>query len=151
MYETSYAKYPLILGSGGIKRAGGQDKLSFAVVRLTENGADATSESEGEVSIFVNLRAAMKAQPAIAWQRNSSGSILTAGDTDAVLPKSLWTKAVARRQDIGVLFEDGKVRKEVPVGLRGKGAKAKKGKGALKSSMKKSLKGRAEEESSASD
>lgn len=39
---------------------------------------------------------------------------------------------MARRGDLGVLFEDGAVRKEVPFGLRGKGAKAKKGKGVLK-------------------
>lgn len=49
------------------------------------------------------------------------------------IPSSLWKRAVARRGDLGVLYEDGVVRKEVPVGLRGKGAKAKKGKGVLKS------------------
>lgn len=41
------------------------------------------------------------------------------------VPKSLWKKAVARRPDVGLLFEDGEIRKEVPERLRGKGSKGK--------------------------
>ncbi len=58
-----------------------------------------------------------------------SGTVVTEGDKMGVVGKQFWKKVVARRADIGVLFEDGVVRKEVPVGLRGKGVKGKKGKG----------------------
>lgn len=65
------------------------------------------------------------------WQRTAAGAVVT---TAREVPRSLWRRAVARRQDIGVLLEDGEVRKEVPEALRGKGSKgkAKKGKGSLK-------------------
>ncbi len=83
-----------------------------------------------EVSIWISLRAAMQAEPGITWHRSDGGIIITADE----VPKSLWKKVVARRPDIGLLFEDGQVRKEVPANLRGKGAKgkARKGKGAVK-------------------
>jgi 2'-phosphotransferase len=147
-FETSYARYPLILAAGSIKRAGGQDKLSLMPVQVAEHGKDTTLGSDAEVSIFINLRAAMAAAPKIEWQRTSAGSITTAGDAAGSLPTSLWSKVVGRRQDIGVLFEDGQVKKEVPVGLRGKGAKGKKEKGGVKRSMRKNVRGRAEESSS---
>lgn len=63
--------------------------------------------------------------------------------------KQYWKKVVARRADIGVLFEDGVVRKEVPVGLRGKGVKGKKGKGGKgMGRVMKDVKARSDEESS---
>jgi 2'-phosphotransferase len=53
--------------------------------------------------------------------------VVTEGDDKGSVSKKWWTKVVARRADIGVLYADGEVKKEVPVGLRGKGAKPKKG------------------------
>ncbi|KAB5559717.1 hypothetical protein GE09DRAFT_65588 [Coniochaeta sp. 2T2.1] len=125
LHETTYPKYHLILTSGSIKRAGGQPFLSFASV-----SEDATTPtSAADVSIWIHLPSTLESHPEITWQRTDSGSIVTADE----VPKALWKRAVARRGDLGVLFEDGVVRKEVPFGLRGKGAKAKKGKGVLKS------------------
>jgi 2'-phosphotransferase len=151
VFETSYARYPLILASGGIKRAGGQDKLSLAAVHVAENGAENGLGSDAEVSIFINLRAAMAAAPQVDWQRTAAGTIVTAGDAAGSLPLKLWSKAVGRRQDIGVLFEDGQVKKEIPVGLRGKSAKGKKEKGGVKRSMRKSVRGHGAEESSSDE
>lgn len=123
LHETSYPKYHLILSSGSIKRAGGQPFLSFTPV-----SEDATPSS-ADVSIWIHLPSTLESRPDITWQRTDSGALVTADE----IPKALWKRAVARRGDLGVLFEDGLVRKEVPFGLRGKGAKAKKGKGVLKS------------------
>lgn len=123
IHETSYPKYHLILASGSIRRAGGQPYLSFAVAQ-----DERASSSAADVSIWIHLRSALAARPEIVWQRTGAGSVVTADE----VPASLWKRAVARRGDLGVLYEDGVVRKEVPVGLRGKGAKAKKGRGVLK-------------------
>ncbi|KAK3936215.1 hypothetical protein QBC46DRAFT_321931 [Diplogelasinospora grovesii] len=132
IYETSYQRYPLMLASGAITRPGGAQCLSFAPVTVADDGSEArqSQASDAEVSIWIHLRSALQAEPPIVWQRIESGAIVTADE----VPKSLWKKAAARRPDIGTLFEDGEVRKEVPAGLRGKGAKgkAKKGKDALK-------------------
>jgi len=135
IYETSYQRYPLLLALGAITRApGGTEYRTFAPVTVDEDGNESRQNpgagEAAEVSVWIHLRTALQAEPSITWQRSDSGAIITAND----VPKSLWKKAIARRPEIGILFENGEVRKEVPGNLRGKGAKgkARKGKGALK-------------------
>jgi 2'-phosphotransferase len=151
VYETSYANYPLILASGSIKRAGGQALLSFSPITISASGEENKASSDADVSIYLLLRSLMEANPKISWQRTESGSIVTEGDAKGEVSKKYWKKVVARRADIGVLYEDGEVRKEVPVGLRGKGVKAKKGgKGKGKGGLKE-MKARSEDEGTASE
>lgn len=128
VYETSYEAYPHILASDGIQRAAGASYISFSPIAADSGRAAA---SDADVGIWVHLRTALEAEPSLVWHRTASGAVVTANE---VVPKSLWKRALARRQDIGLLFEDGEVRKEVPEGLRGKGSKgkAKKGKGSFK-------------------
>lgn len=128
VYETTYQNYPLVVASGSIKRADGAAHLSFLPVAA----ATATSRpSKADVTIWIHLRTAMELAPELPWQFTTSGRVVTIAEE---VPQSVWKKAVARRPDIGLLFEDGVVHKEIPEGLRGKGAKgkAKKGKGMLK-------------------
>jgi 2'-phosphotransferase len=152
VYETSYANYPLILASGSIKRAGGQAVLSFSPLTIASDGSEIkAAASDADVSIYLPLRSLMEAQPKITWSRLENGQIVTEGDVKGEVSKKYWKKVVARRADIGVLYEDGEVRKEVPVGLRGKGVKAKKGgKGKGKGGLKE-MKTRSEDEGTASD
>ncbi|KAK8140162.1 hypothetical protein PG984_000228 [Apiospora sp. TS-2023a] len=84
----------------------------------------------GSINIYVHLRTAMEQAPQITWQFTTTGALVTSEE----VPKSLWKKVVGRRQDVGLLLEDGEVRKEVPDYLRGKGGKgkAKRGKGMLR-------------------
>jgi 2'-phosphotransferase len=148
VYETSYANYPLILASGGIKRAGGQAHLQFASIQINEDGTEERKSSDADVSIYIDLRAVMEAEPKITWARTESGTVVTAGNAEGGLEKKYWKKAVGRRADIGVLYEDGVVKKEVPVGLRGKGAKGKKGlKGKGAGVQKKEMKATSEDDS----
>jgi 2'-phosphotransferase len=148
VYETSYANYPLILQSGGIKRAGGQSQLQFASIQINEDGTEEKKASDADVSIYLDLRAVMEAEPKISWARTDNGTVVTAGNSEGALDKKYWKKAVGRRADIGVLFENGVVKKEVPVGLRGKGAKGKKGlKGKGAGVQKKEMKATSEDDS----
>lgn len=133
IYETSYQRYPLILALGAITRApGGSEYRTFVPVMVGDEGNE-SRQSPGageaaEVSVWVHLRTALQVEPSIVWYRSDSGTIITADD----VPRALWKKAIARRPDIGIVFEDGEIRKDIPVNLRGKGAKgkARKGKGA---------------------
>ncbi|KAI9708298.1 MAG: hypothetical protein M1820_004002 [Bogoriella megaspora] len=147
VFGTSYANYHLIVTSGGIKRAGGQAHLSFAPVSTTE----ASSPLDTEVSIYVDLAAALADNEEITWLRAENGSIFTEGDVDGEIKMELWKKAVGRRADIGVLFDDGEVQKEIPVGLRGKGVKGKKGGMKGRGKGVKGIKTRSEDELSSSD
>jgi 2'-phosphotransferase len=132
VYETSYQRYPLILALGAITRApGGSEYRTFVPVTVDDEGNESRQNpgpgEAAEVSVWVHLRTALLAEPSITWYSSDSGTVITTDD----VPKGLWKKAVARRPDIGILFEDGEIRKEVPINLRGKGAKgkARKGKG----------------------
>jgi hypothetical protein len=147
VYECSYASYPLILHAGGIKRAGGQAHLTFTPLDLT---SDRPAASTADVSISLSLRSILSSSPKITFSRTETGAIVTEGDSTGSISKQFWVKAVARRADIGVLYENGEVRKEVPIGLRGKGVKAKKGKGL--GLVKKEMKARgSDEDETASD
>ena len=126
VFDTSYPKYHLILTSGSIKRAGGQPHLTF--IPIASDSVDSRSANDAEVTIWVRTQYTLESTPAINWKKTESGNFITSDE----IPIALWDKAVARRGDLGILFENGQVRKEVPVGLRGKGAKAKKGKGVRK-------------------
>lgn len=126
VFDTTYPKYHLILTSGSIKRAGGQPHLTFTPV--ADDSVDIRSTNDAEVTIWVRTRSTLEATPAVSWEKTPSGNFVTSDE----IPIALWDRAVARRGDLGILFENGQIRKEVPVGLRGKGAKAKKGKGVLK-------------------
>ncbi|KAI3325949.1 hypothetical protein HD806DRAFT_428775 [Xylariaceae sp. AK1471] len=139
VYETTYQNYPLVVASGSIKRADGATHSSFLPVAA----ATATSRaSKADVSIWIHLRTAIEQAPEIKWQFTTSGKIVTSAEE---IPRGLWKKAVARRPDIGLLFEDGVVHKEIPEGLRGKGAKGKAKKG--KAMLKQEGQGRADSES----
>ncbi|RKF80233.1 putative trna 2 -phosphotransferase 1 protein [Golovinomyces cichoracearum] len=128
VYETSYANYPLVLASGGIRRAGGQAYLSFKTVPLID--ATELPPVSADVSIYIDLPLAMEKDKNIKWFRSETGAVITEGDAEGKIDKSLWKNVVGRRADIGILYEDGQVKKEVPIGLRGKGTKPKKsGKG----------------------
>jgi RNA:NAD 2'-phosphotransferase (TPT1/KptA family) len=129
VYETSYANYPLILASGALRRAGGQAHLQFASISILEDGTESRSSSsnDADVSIYIDLPSVLASETGLKWYRNENGVVVTEGDKEGLVVKGLWKKVVARRADIGVLFENGQVKKEVPVGLRGKGSKAKKG------------------------
>ncbi|KAK2625163.1 hypothetical protein QTJ16_005532 [Diplocarpon rosae] len=153
VYETSYANYPLILASGSIKRAGGQALLQFATIKVQEDGSEVRApKSDADVSIHINLRQIMESEPKIRWARTDAGNVVTEGDANGGIAKVNWKKAVARRADIGVLFEDGEVRKEVPIGLRGKGVKPKKGGKGKGKGAAKELKARgSDDEETASD
>ncbi|TGO54306.1 hypothetical protein BCON_0109g00170 [Botryotinia convoluta] len=156
IYETSYANYPLILASGGIKKAGGQAHLAFSSIFVSSDGTEArtsssTSKDDADVSIYISLKSTLEFHPEIKWYKNGNGGILSEGDDEGIISKSVWKKVIARRADIGVLFENGVVKKEVPVGLRGKAVKGKKGGRGKGNTWNKEMKERSEDETESSE
>ncbi|KAK4202877.1 hypothetical protein QBC40DRAFT_346615 [Triangularia verruculosa] len=127
IYETSYQRYSLLVILGGIARApGGAEYHTFVPVSVDEEGNEIRPGQEAaEVSIWIHLESALQPEHKINWRKSDTGMIITSDE----VPKSLWNKSVARRPDIGLLFEDGQVKKEIPAGLRGKAAKSKGKKG----------------------
>ncbi|TGO09134.1 hypothetical protein BTUL_0178g00200 [Botrytis tulipae] len=156
VYETSYANYPLILASGGIKKAGGQAHLAFSSIFVSSDGTEtrtssSTSKDDADISIYISLKSTLESHPEIKWYKNGNEGILSEGNDEGVVSKTVWKKVIARRADIGVLFENGVVKKEVPVGLRGKGVKGKKGGRGKGNTWNKEMKERSEDEMESSE
>lgn len=122
--------------------------MQFSSIKVEEDGTEIRHSSDVDVSIYIDLRAVMESNDKITWSRAENGNILTEGDAKGVIDKKYWKRAVARRTDIGVLFEDGVAKKEVPIGLRGKGVKGKRGGGKGKSRGLKEMKDASDEEES---
>lgn len=111
IYATTYAAYPLILASGGLKNTSGARKLRFS----TEVSEDA------EVLIYVDVAKALEDEPSMAWYGSEAKStVVTEGNASGILEKKFWKKVVGRKFEVGTLFEDGEELKEVPASLRGK-------------------------------
>ncbi|TGO50659.1 hypothetical protein BOTNAR_0385g00110 [Botryotinia narcissicola] len=70
VYETSYANYPLILASGGIKKAGGQAHLAFSSIFVSSDGTEtrtssSTSKDDADISIYISLKSTLESHPEI--------------------------------------------------------------------------------------
>ena len=125
--------------------------MQFASIKVEEDGTEVRPSSDADVSIYIDLRSIMEANDKISWFRYDNGNVVTEGDAAGSIEKQYWKKAVARRTDIGVLFEGGEVRKEVPIGLRGKGVKGKRGGGKRKGRGLKEIKARSSDDGTGSD
>ncbi|KAI9742607.1 MAG: hypothetical protein M1818_003748 [Claussenomyces sp. TS43310] len=115
VYSTTYAAYPLILASGGLKNTSGSRQLRFS----TEVPDDA------EVLIYVDVFRALQDAPEMTWyQSETQDTVVSEGNATSansnVLDKRFWKRVVGRKFEVGTLFEDGEEIKEVPTNLRGK-------------------------------
>ncbi|KAA8905730.1 phosphotransferase 1 [Sphaerosporella brunnea] len=144
IHGTFYAFYPLIVASGGLKRMGRTHiHLSpLAAYREFNSRADpsgsAPNESDhrrparggknkqqealsgmrrdAEVVFIIDARRAAEHGGCKFW-RSANGVILTEGNADGVLGMD-YVERVEDRRGLGVLWEGGKVVKELPVGLK---------------------------------
>lgn len=103
-----------------------------------KQGVISGMRGDAEILIYVDIRKSLE-DGGVLWWISENGVVLTEGDENGVLGTKYWEKVVGRRQDVGVLWEDGKQVGELPQSVRnrktpsGKGPKGKrdgeKGKG----------------------
>jgi 2'-phosphotransferase len=86
---------------------------------------------------------------AVLWWISENGVVLTEGNENGVLETKYFKKVVGRRQDVGVLWEDGESVGEFPQSVRNRKAPSGKGpkgmRGNEKSKAKDSSKGQAKD------
>jgi 2'-phosphotransferase len=166
VHGTFYAFYPRIIESGGLKCMGRthihlSPLTAYQEFSARNAAAPATSPSDGrgqggrkdgalsgmrrdaEVVFVIDARRAAEHGSCKFW-RSSNGVVLTEGNADGVLGME-YVERVEDRRGLGILWEGGKVVKELPdtlknrmpprgkehVGRRGgnAGGKGKRGKG----------------------
>jgi len=118
VFQTTYSAYPLILATGSLENGSGGTYIHCS----------AEVSGEAEVLIYIDVRKALEEDASMLWFRGEGkASIVTEGGKNKTVPKAFWKKVVGRKNEVGLLWEDGEEVKEVPVGLRGKKAAGGKG------------------------
>ena len=86
--------------------------------------------ADAEVLIYIDIQKSLE-DGALQWWLSENGVVLTEGDENGLVPTRYWKLVKGRRQDVGVLWEDGVEVAELPRSVRGRKApsgKSPKGK-----------------------
>lgn len=86
--------------------------------------------ADAEILIYIDIQKSLE-EGALQWWMSENGVVLTEGDENGLVPTRYWRLVKGRRQDVGVLWEDGVEVAELPQSVRGRKApsgKAPKGK-----------------------
>lgn len=131
VHGTYYGFYQQILDSGGLKKMG-RNHIHFST-GLPEDGKGVISgmRSDAEILIYIDIRQSLE-DGGTLWWLSENGVVLTEGDENDILSTKYWKKVEGRRQDVGVLWEDGVEVAELPQSVRnrqpprGKGPRGKR-------------------------
>ena len=87
---------------------------------------------DAEVLIYLDIRKAMREEDGMKWWRSENGVVLSEGTgKEGRVESTWWTKVVEVRHGLGVLWEDGRLVKELPAELKSRtGPAGKRGGGA---------------------
>ena len=126
VHGTYFAFYQPILESGGLKKMG-RNHIHFSTgLPEDKQGVISGMRGDAEVLIYVDIEKSLR-DGGVPWWVSENGVVLTEGDENGVLPTKYWKKVVGRKQDVGLLWEDGVQLADLSQSLRNK--KAPNGKG----------------------
>ena len=114
---------------GGVVGGSGKGRLS----KLMQEGKVVSGmRRDAEVLIYVDVSKLLREEGDMKWWRSENGVVLTEGvGKEGRVESKWWTKVVEVREGLGVLWEDGKLVKELPTGLKSRsGPAGKRGGGA---------------------
>jgi 2'-phosphotransferase len=126
VHGTYYAFYQTIIESGGLKKMG-RNHIHFSTgLPEDKQGVISGMRSDTEILIYVDIEKSLR-DGGTSWWISENGVVLTEGNGDGLLPSKYWKKVIGRKQDVGILWEDGVQLADLPMSLRNR--KAPMGKG----------------------
>jgi 2'-phosphotransferase len=148
VHGTYYAFYQPILETGGLKKMS-RNHIHFSTgLPEDKQGVISGMRNDAEILIYIDIKRSLE-DGAVLWWISENGVVLTEGNENGVLETKYFKKVVGRRQDVGVLWEDGEQVGELLQSVRNKKAPSGKGpKGKReneKSKAKDSSKGKAKD------
>lgn len=117
VHGTYFAFYQAIVDSGGLKRMN-RNHIHFST-GLPEDKKGAVisgMRNDAEVLIYVDIKKSL--QDGVLWWVSENGVVLTDGDESDVLSTRYFEKVVGRKDDVGVLWENGEEKAELPMRFR---------------------------------
>jgi 2'-phosphotransferase len=148
VHGTYYAFYQTILETGGLKKMS-RNHIHFSTgLPEDKQGVISGMRNDAEILIYIDIKKSLE-DGGVLWWISKNGVVLTEGNENGILETKYFKKVVGRRQDVGILWEDGEQVGELPQSMRNRKAPSGKGpKGKReneKSKAKDSSKGKAKE------
>lgn len=114
VHGTYFAFWPAIVESGGLKPMN-RGHIHCADKTL-EEGAVSGMRRDAELMIEIDILASLK--EGVTWWKSDNGVILTDGGEGGVLSTRFFKLVASRKVDVGVLWEDGEKKADLPAGLK---------------------------------
>ncbi|KAJ6446406.1 Major facilitator superfamily domain, general substrate transporter [Purpureocillium lavendulum] len=118
LHGTYFAFWPAIEASGGLRPMGRNHVHCSAGVPGEDDGV--VSGMRGDAELLIELDVAASLRAGVKWWRSDNGVLLTEGDDDGVLSTRFFKRVTGRKVDVGVLWEDGEKKADLPPGIKGR-------------------------------
>jgi 2'-phosphotransferase len=119
VHGTYFAFYQAIVDSGGLKRMN-RNHIHFSTGLPEDKAGGVISGMRGDAEVLIYIDIKKSLDDGVLWWISENGVVLTDGDESEVLGTKYFQKVVGRRDDIGVLWEDGQQKAELPERFRGR-------------------------------
>lgn len=117
LHGTYFAFWPVIVASGGLKPMGRNHVHCSTGTPEDGDAVVSGMRRDAELLVEIDLERSVS-EGGVKWWRSENGVLLTEGDELGVLSSRFFRKVTGRREDVGVLFEDGLEVGELPAGLK---------------------------------
>ncbi|RDA92811.1 hypothetical protein CP533_0822 [Ophiocordyceps camponoti-saundersi (nom. inval.)] len=114
LHGTYFAFWPAIEASGGL-RPMGRNHVHCSTGDPDEDGGVVSGmRRDAELIVEIDVEASLRS--GVGWWLSENGVVLTAGDESGVLGSRFFKAVWGRRLDVGLLWEDGLKKAELPDG-----------------------------------
>lgn len=119
VHGTYWAFYQAIVDSGGLKSMGRNHIHCSTGLPEEKGGVVSGMRNDAQVLIYVDIKKSL-AEGGVKWWVSENGVVLTDGDGDGVLSTRYFEKVVGRKEDAGVLWENGEEKAKLPESFKGR-------------------------------
>jgi 2'-phosphotransferase len=135
IHGTYFAFWPGIVESGGLRVMGRQHV--HCSTGLPEEGREVVSgmRRDAELLVYIDVERSIR-EGEMKWWMSENGVVLTEGveegGVSGLVPSRFFKRVVGRKKDVGVLWEDGQKKGDLPADLKvvvpvGKGGRGGRG------------------------
>lgn len=129
VHGTYFAFWEAIVREGGLKPMGRNHV--HCSTGTPEEGVTSGMRKDAELLIEIDLEKSAK-EGGLKWWRSENGVLLTEGGEEGLVKKEWFRRVEGRKANVGVLWEDGQWKGDLPAGLEirqpmGKGGRGGRG------------------------
>jgi 2'-phosphotransferase len=130
LHGTYYVFWPAIIEAGGLKKM--NRNHVHCSTGTPEEGVVSGMRKDAELVIEIDITKSL--EEGLVWWKSENGVILSEGDENGLVSSKYFKEVRGRTQDVGVLWQDGTWRQDLPEGITikvpfGKNAQGGRGQG----------------------